>query len=249
MKYNVNEIMDLVKEVLGEDADGIYLNQNDFDDGENNLYSTEDGSYVISEWSINYCTRHGLSRFVIIPDEGDYVIKLPITGIYDFVDSEDEEGDWIREMRIVAKADDTCDDPTEDEICFYNNASKAIKQVLLPNIFIGAYNGIPVYIQRKITETYDSSKNSYRPLSLDEHVLIKRTMTKATKIDDCYPPCPDAFTLDIINFYGAKKAESMLKFLYERNDLHGGNIGYIDGRPVVFDYGGFNGEDYLWIWQ
>lgn len=256
MRYNVAEVMDIVKYVLGKHADGVYLDNGDLEgDYDGDLYSDRDFSEAIYQSGMGYDTAHGVSRFVIIPDKTDYVIKLPITGIYERL--WDEETDSYKEPTLVAYANEECDDPTRNEIDIYENASKIGKQILLKNIYVGDYNGIPVYIQKKIDETFNNSSSSCRDLSFEERTLIRNTLKNSylnskdfDGNDECTycPPCHSEFLFDVIKFYGQKKAEEMIRLMREIDDLHGGNIGYVNGRPVVIDYGDFAGEEYLWLW-
>lgn len=255
MVYNKSEVMDFVKRALGKNADGVYLSQRELNDGwEDSLYSDEDCSYAVNEWGADYESSRGISRFVIIPNDKNYVIKLPITGIYEEVfsnedenENEDEEEEY--KTRVIAKANEECDDPSADEISIYKFASKLEKQILLQTIYVGDYNGIPVYVQQKITETLGHSDHDNDDISEDSRKIIRDTIRKATNGEWCSTPCPEMFVLDIINFYGIKKAQAMLKFLYTLDDLHSNNVGYIANRPVVVDYGGFAGSSYLWIWD
>lgn len=47
---------------------------------------------------------------------------------------------------------------------------------------------------------------------------------------------------DLISFFGDEVFQKFMKFIdeYQINDLHSGNIGYINGVPVLIDYSGFN---------
>jgi len=44
-----------------------------------------------------------------------------------------------------------------------------------------------------------------------------------------------------LEYYGKEMYEALTQFCedYEINDLHSGNIGSVDGRPVIIDYGGY----------
>ena len=47
---------------------------------------------------------------------------------------------------------------------------------------------------------------------------------------------------DAINWYGENEIEKLLKFINDEkiNDLHSGNLGYLNDRPVIVDYAGYN---------
>ena len=50
-----------------------------------------------------------------------------------------------------------------------------------------------------------------------------------------------AWMADFIDSYGEIDANILDVFLTDHaiNDIHNGNIGYVDGRPVIFDYSGY----------
>lgn len=247
MKYDKNEILEFVMGVLGENADGIYIDNEEVQNGcddENSLYTAKDGSSAILSFGDDYREFHGLTRVVISPDNKDYIIKMPITGVYEFSKGE---------FKIVAKFTEDCENPSDYERTYYEELSKEEKQIFLPLIYVADYNGIPVYIQKKIDvslsdrECEEEALYGYvKELTKENYQEIKEVLKSSVGFS--YVDFPERFAYDVIQFYGKRKAETFFRKLFEIDDLHEGNVGYINRRPVVFDYGGYSGKESSWCW-
>ena len=96
MNYNKKDIMEIVEIILGENADGIYVSQEvidrDVSVGDTPIYSLL-GKIPFEIMPIeDYYVEMGMSKICIIPKRRtDWVIKIPITGIYCEKWSDDEE--------------------------------------------------------------------------------------------------------------------------------------------------------------
>lgn len=174
----------------------------------------------------------GATKLVIIPNCGDYVIKIPFTNSYRAIETDEED---ILELDRLC-----CVDVMEDEQTIYERASSLMKEILLPNIYIGNVGALPIYIQKKIKETCEDveERTDKIPHNIDSCRYIFRR-TKGDKFSSL-------FLSSLINCYGISKTLSLSKEAsYRIDDLHTGNYGYLsNGRPVIFDTGGYNSCEY-----
>jgi hypothetical protein len=97
---------------------------------------------------------------------------------------------------------------------------------------------VQVYKEEYVPET------SAREYTIDKEDLevIKRRTSKHPGA----PGIPPTWVKDFIDYFGMAMYEDFLDFIisYGINDLHFCNLGYIDDRPVVFDYAGFYEPSY-----
>lgn len=267
---NIKEkVFEILNEMLGEDAEGLYC----YDDviegaGEDFFYTQVCKNYLnndvceIEDVEI----QHGVCKYVIIPNEGDYVIKLPIMGTFDYVtqvkhvnekgqeeflflfdendiDEAVEQGWQIVDSKIEAVKTMQKHNIMEIENDIYNNAPEILKDFLLPNIFIGYFNSIPVYIQRKISKTVRDT-SSYSAITEADNDINVKTIRSESHVG-----VPSLFIKKNIEFFGFEKALKIMTAISDikLEDLHTANLGYLeDGTPCVFDFGGYNEEE---VWQ
>ena len=266
IKEKVFEILSLV---LGDDATGIYGDYAFYEstDPETTFYSTvtEKGFGWVIEDVDKVSIKNGFSRIVIIPEKENFVIKLPITDIYDHL----AKVHMKQEADICIPVGEVCAIPKEkyssveegfmccatynrdcdlmdEENAIFEEVPDELKTLFLPNEYIGEFNGIPVYIQEKVQCTAEDMEYEG---TIDEETYFKyfnkaENLSKKTK----YFELIESFLADCINVYGEAITEKLLTFLRDNciNDLHTGNIGYKqDGSPCIIDYAG-SPEEILW---
>lgn len=268
MSYDVDEIFDMLEYILGSDADGIYLCDREIEEGDWEdcpIFSTSNFSWEVSRdiWYNDNChieVKNGVSRIAFIPSDKDYVIKMRITGSYDYkdmADMYDEEGNYneyyslfpSEELVMYKHISEDCN-LMEEENALYEDANAALQEFLLPNIYIGEWNDMPVYIQKKIfvsslnasTVKIDlpSNNTSYSEIEDELHRIIK-----GQPLVDI----PSEFLYDMLKLKGEEittRAYSDLAYLCI-SDLHRGNVGYTkDNKCYIFDYAGYVEED---VWD
>ena len=181
----------------------------------------------------------GVSKLVIVPAVGDYVIKIPFDGQYDYhYDTEDETEyktwyPFTKAGRIFSVDDrwDYC----EVEVVIYERAiDSEVEDFFVETMQIDEVLGRPIYIQKKalsIEEGGDSGKESSpeakknRCYCKPEHEWLEPTWIEAA-----------------IDFYGLEKVIDLKNFIddYCLKDFHNGNVGYTsEGKPVIIDYAGW----------
>ena len=230
MRIDAKEIMDIVREFLGKHCDGLYIQHFDYrevDDEEDDssyrgdnfdedypstimtIFDDADPDFIDYN-NIPYQCQTGASKLVIIPRDKDYVIKLPFTNTYDIM----KDGTY----KVYSK--------TTYDICEYENqirdeASEAVKELLVPNIYIGVYNGtVPVYIQKKIDATYENYEGSSRPV---QGALGKLFNYFHEHYIGCY--INDEFLVPYLRKLGIKKFKDFCKELGRIEDMHDQNWG------------------------
>lgn len=251
MNYTEEEVMNIVKEALSEEATGIYVENRDYEDNEDgDIISNLDNGFMVCETS-DFNIFHGAAKVVIVPVDKDYVIKMNITGIFGY-----EGGIWGRNPSLVAKKYDDADN-IEEECILYESADNLTKRILLPNIYIGKFNNMPVYIQEKIGQVYDDYLDIYIKEEIVDSTIPKEIKTKIKTICKAIKratnnqlkkiPFDDKFCEFMLDEYDEETFSEILaemKKLGITSDLHTRNYGFNKyGQCIVFDYAPFNYYD------
>ena len=161
----------------------------------------------------------GASRAVISHDSWDFVLKV---NTYEY----------------------ECENVNAREARNYTSAKEyGIENFLLPVEKFYCEKGLEVYIQPKITSIYsqiihDSTEKSswdiYKDKATEEDFFHYRNRLDRMPYD---------FLKICLGYYGAEFIERVCRWATAQkvNDLHGSNVGFYRGRPVLFDYAGFFG--------
>ena len=129
---------------------------------------------------------------------------------------------------------------TSDEIV------ERLADMLLENTWVGEYNGIPVWIQRKVEGTQSEIGNysQFLSASQEEKEVVYKSYDILWSGD-----LDNDFILAILRKYGPDVTEEAMRMMNALglSDLHSSNVGYLrDGSPVLLDYGGYSDHE-LWI--
>lgn len=122
------------------------------------------------------------------------------------------------------------------EVELYWNAQRiGIADAFVKTEFFGYIQGVPVYIQEQVPIT----EASLDKISGEELASIEK-VTAGHYVD----MLPEKWLQDFLEYHGAAMLEKFLDFIETEgiNDLHFCNVGYIDYRPVTFDFAGFYEE-------
>ena len=272
------KVYNILKEILGEDATGIYCYDSCIEeDCESGFYSSiemENGKATGFNFEIEDTydieVRHGASRLVLIPEDEDFIIKLPITTTYEkkwvlkrITENEKEEyttcwsseydyydiqQDYLadgwkiesEEMAIIKRLKEDCDLMDEENV-LYEDANPALKKILLPNNFIGKWNNcIPVYVQKKIKSSLCDSERKTFSAQTKKYFDL---IDAGLKME-----CSKDFIMACIDAYGFSDTTEICEGIIDLGltDLHGGNIGFLpNDNPCIFDYAGYD-EDLIW---
>ena len=144
-----------------------------------------------------------------------------------------EDGDFVFKINII----DVCKDYCEYEADNYQEAVKAGKdRYFLETKYFKTLNecGVcfPIYIQPKIDEI-----SSEIDSESDEEINIPSSYCSSPAAWRMSP----TWIYNFIEMYGKDEYFNLLEFCDKAgiNDLHSGNIGYVNGCPVIFDYAGY----------
>lgn len=179
---------------------------------------------------------HGVSKAVIIIEELPFVIKIPYNGMW-YPDYDEGEGNYFVEFQYATN--DRPDDYCWKELCLSEDMDAAGFGKLVPEImYAGEYGGWRFYFQEKVIpfddevepERYTSKASRDRAMEIDMTYRVGCPMWRAAIIEKY----GEAFLEDFID-WAECECEEVLE------DLHARNYGFrCDGRPVIFDIGGFN---------
>lgn len=250
MHYNISDINKILDIVLGDEATGIYINSDSVPDDniviDYPIYTNLSTRTTIDYWEDyeDFKFDCGATKLIIIPKNKDYVIKIPFTGLYTFETDDNVEDNEKDIISVNYNQMDIC----EREIDIYKKASGLLKKIIAPNIYVGTYKNIPIYIQKKIKKNFVDSYFGH--LYEDDYFSRyssfnrKKIIEKISEDSDYY--LNRVYVDLIMKTYGIKNTLNMLK---EMNtcieDLHEFNYGFdFNGNCVLFDIGGYS-ED-LW---
>ena len=219
MNYNVNEI----KEMLN------FFNPEHFTD--------EDVDIFIEEFSNQNCHPEftweaGCTKCVIIPDNRDYVIKIPFDGSYDYYD--DENGNFVYFYNGGGEEGwDYCE--LENEYWIDKIQDSEFSQFFLFTQMINV-NNWPIYVQEKVVTVQEEfNRTHYSSINSLYKVRESGTSSRVDLPDDWLAVCLENLNNDI------DKLNEFIDFLKDNfSDLHIANIGYCGNQAVILDYAGFD---------
>lgn len=176
--------------------------------------------------------RCGASKLVLIPFDTPFVIKIPFTGYHlgfyeDFVNANYDKRFFY----------DYC----LTEVLTY----KAAKKIKLDNFFakeriIGNINSTNIYIQEKIEPYSIVFGKSSTPIKTTPEDL-NNFDNLLYEFDGISMDIPEDWLLSAMLYHGKAKTSRFIDFIQENriNDLHEENVGFIEDKPVIFDYSGY----------
>lgn len=165
---------------------------------------------------------HGETRWCFWFDDCDMVIKIPR---FDHGRNFDY---CMRELHNYEKAR------------AYN-----VERILLPIEYIGEYGSVSVYLQPRFTYSHDDmSARDSRVLREKLNNIPRRSKVLSSSLNNLYSWVDREWYARVLQLYGKKFLASFEKFSVEAklNDLHNGNIGWRNGRPIILDYAGYQGH-------
>lgn len=226
----ISEIIKVFKEL--DDLDFIELTSENYN--ENILYTLDKA--VEDNLLPKYEYFEGASKLVLHFCDTDYVIKIPFSGSlqYTYEDEDDEEGDYnfIEFCGAEGEGWDYCN---SEVIRFQWAKNEKVEKCFLETEYICSIDGYPIYIQQLATP--------YTSLECDNTEFREDELKKTSKICETnYLKCFNVDWLtDVREYYGEAFLIKLLNFVknYGISDLHNGNLGYIDNRPVIIDYAGY----------
>lgn len=172
--------------------------------------------YTFANKFNNIRANSGASKYCLMSNDKKYVIKW--NKEFDYSDAEDE-------CEIYKKA-------IEKGIAFLFPQTEVLCRI----------NGFAIVIQEQVDYAYgdmdwkeiDNLKHQCRTVSsklitkIDSHIYRSRV--------------PNVWLKALVCIYGKKITKSFEEFTNEQkiNDLHCGNVGFLNGKPIVLDFCGYH---------
>jgi hypothetical protein len=200
------------------------------------------------------CDIHsGASRVCIVLPNCDYVIKIPFTE-YFLEGSYERHLEWFKDGKLDQEPDEkdfhypfecaysndlnleSSWDYCAYECALYEEAHFCgLAQYFAAEEFYAEPNGYPIYIQQKATLKDDEDKVT----KLSNAQLTSTYNTCSHEGLTCFD---DEWITIFIDTYGLNEFKKLSEFLdkFCIEDLHGGNIGFLNGAPILFDYANYN---------
>lgn len=202
----------------------------------------------------------GASKGVLIPqnEKLNFVIKIPFQENFS-IDEMYSWGDYNSYSQICEpnepfihakvfidnkwEGSDNYDDYCYCEALITDEARKAgvanfIAQTEIYDEALVDFQTIPIYVSERAEESFDCAKSSKKTkrMTKDEKETITNTVYSHNS------SIPIQWCFEAVEYYGINMVDSFLNFVDEHrlNDFHSGNLGYIEGRPIIIDYSGFN---------
>ena len=242
--------LELYKEIIIPDMFG----QNEYDENEIVLDFIDN----INE-KYGACCYSGASKLCIVPQESEYVIKLPFLGEIYY----DENGKPVLICFNYAKTENRWD-YCKAELELYSKAADAGFAIFLAKTeeFGTTKSGHPMYIQEKVN-VYGDCRHKYKKNVSDNaksktatvlekyrdrymHNRLNDEMTEEDFIGYTFAETGETFLSYLIDAYSYENVAKFAKWVYENAreiaaDLHWGNIGFreSDGTPCLLDFSGY----------
>lgn len=177
-----------------------------------------------------YDLHNGATKAVIVPRHEDFVIKIPYNGYYDtYYNDYDEEEDYF----IPFEGGDEEQQPwnyCEAELKKYNFAKQfGFEKYLAKVEFLGYINGYPIYVQEKCK------------IGVSHH-YSQEERQKTSNLSKKFIGINLNWLTDFRIYYGEEELINFISFISKNhwNDLYGDNVGYLNDKPVLVDFAGYN---------
>ena len=221
MTYDINEILNYTMSFQLNADEGF--TEDDVDDFISSIDFTK-----VPEFDY----EAGATKLVIIPYTRDYVIKIPFSGRYSC-------GEYI--PFSMAEDNDWGDNYCEAERLLYEEAKeKGYAQFFLPLELINDTKYYPMYIQERADNIvcYMDDEDTKAYSSENSKEIVRSNGNFACSLANYWT----ASCLTSLN-EDSDKMYHFIEFLRTTgimNDLHRGNLGFKNNKPVIIDYGGYH---------
>lgn len=151
-------------------------------------------------------------------------------------------------IKFVFPCEDEWDEAAQEAMIYEAAKKQGLERILLfTTLFYVNQAGIKFYIQEKIDKSScELDRDAMKRLK--EKANKKNNKSKVREISHKMksPPRDDLWTARAYQIYGKKfmKKFAELTRTYGINDLHRGNTGYLNNRPVLLDFAGYHRESF-----
>lgn len=140
-------------------------------------------------------------------------------------------------------------DEAEREVKNYKRAVELGVEMFFPYTYLyGKIDGINIIYQEKIDYSVDeawSRQNVKETRDLIHSISIQDIISTRERFNlknDSYQRIIDTTWLAfVLALYSTEVINKLINFIQEKqiNDLHGGNLGYKNNKPIIFDFSGY----------
>lgn len=158
--------------------------------------------------------KYGSTKAVICLPNNEWVLKIPFSD-YEFNYCSLEEKNYISAKR------------------------EGFEDFMAETHYLMDFNGAPCYIMKKAEVGFDLLKKDMYSCLIEEG-----NSEEYARYNSELNCSGDEYVENLLGFhYDRKRLDNFLDFCEENdiNDIHTGNVGYINGRLVVIDYSGYHG--------
>lgn len=188
--------------------------------------------------------RVGASKVVFVSERNDYVLKVPFSGYWHFIEEVDEDGLLEEREEFVgykSSRSESCWDYCETEEEVYADAVELGVAHFFAATKLYGYTPTkhPVYIQPRVISYFDYGYDHSREYTKEELTYATNILQSSSKRTGLSVE----WIADAIAAFGEESVCDLLSFIDLRDitDLHTSNYGYtLDGKPVIFDYAGWH---------
>lgn len=183
----------------------------------------------------------GVSKAVIILDDYDKVLKIPMLGAIYYEEKYDEETEEYY-YSDESSFDEYTGAPDGDycaleEMIYYEAEKDGFAKYFAKTEFYGyTKNGYPLYMAEKCTPFY---YGDHKP-SENSKTIVKR---KRNSNSHGWHSMNSDITAIFVDHYGEEEMDKFFQYIYEKDitDLHSGNVMFnAKGKIVLSDYSGFH---------
>lgn len=133
--------------------------------------------------------------------------------------------------------------------CYHYEMAKAyrVEKVLLPIERVATFdNGLKIYRQAKFTAGWNDLSRKDNKALRSAYEQVRRSKAFKKIHDGMHYDTHEYWIARVTQLYGKKFMRSLENWIsqYQVNDLHMGNIGLLNGVPVLLDYAGYRGSSY-----
>lgn len=183
----------------------------------------------------------GASRLVLFPTNKDYVIKIPYRGFFCHTDNDVKKSPFTAAYASVDPdlvGWDYCD---AEEMLFRLAENNGVGEYFAETIKIGEVRGYPIYAQPRAKMISLSNIREREDYSSIEQISSQITEEYSDILGEDF--LPEYWMKEFIAAFSDDELEGLLNFIEETgiSDLHEENVGFINGKPIIFDYVGYRG--------
>ena len=167
--------------------------------------------------------------------ESDEVMVSINYGVTKLVITTSEANNWVFKIPLHDYKSNYC----QLEVEIYEMAQKEnISEFFAPCYFLENYDGVEIYVMARADVTYGRLYSDLYERLSNEGCTDEEATEILEEVEDC-----SEYVEWLFPYYtNCEKFEALSNFLEDAgvNDLHSGNIGYINDRVVFIDYSGFH---------